>query len=160
MTDKEYEIEKKRIRALANRWIRPLGLNWWKLDFEYERFDFHEEIDDKGESTVDKGVIACCSASPEYLEAKIVFYLRKTKSLSDDDLEDTFVHELMHVFVSPMSTKETVKQEEFTATTLARAFIWLRKEVENELEKERKKRRSKVRGVSAKGKRKSVVQPR
>lgn len=125
MTDKEYKIEVERIRKLIKKWRSPLGLGWWKVTFEYER----EEPEEDGKTEyaprdVD-GIwrnVAVTRCDPNYLLATITFYLIQTRKLSDDELEETFVHECMHIILSPMHTRRMAAQEELVATQLARAF--------------------------------------
>jgi len=126
MTDKEYRQQKQRVRKLIKKWVRPLGLNWWRIDFAYERINKHE-----GQPTyapMDVGgyfeVVMETRCDPYYLKAHITVYLQVTQDLDDDDLEQSFLHELMHVFLSPMKTKQKAGEEELVATKLAQAFMW------------------------------------
>lgn len=127
MTDKEYETEKKRIRKYIDQWARPIGLGYWKIDFVFERVNYQKSITD-GKRMIDESVHAECDVRPNYLEATITFYLRNTIKVDKDELEETVVHELMHIFLSPMSTKDTMDPEEIVATTLSRGFIKIRNE--------------------------------
>lgn len=140
MTDAEYKKEKKRIQALAKKWIKPIGLGWWRINLAYARDDFHEEIRDNNSYT-NNGVAASCSAEPNYLHATITFYLRVTKTMPDDELEEAFIHELMHIFLSPMSTDEKEDEEERVATTLARGFVWIMEHYSEKPKKVGKKRK-------------------
>ncbi len=127
MTDREYEFQKARIRKLTKKWVKPLGLNWWRIDFFYSRHK-HNENDTYDYSPKDiKGhwVSAMDTrADPYYLTATITFYLPILESIDDDELEEYYVHELMHIFLRPMHEKKTAAQEELVATKLAQAFIW------------------------------------
>jgi len=66
-------------------------------------------------------------ADYNYLQATIIAYLPQVKELTDDDLEETYLHECMHILLSPMKHKSLAKEEELVATQLARAFIWSKK---------------------------------
>lgn len=127
MTDKEYNYERNRIRKLISRWRDRLGLGWWRIDFEYER----EEPEFTGSTDyapldID-GIwrnVAVTRCDPNYLKATIVFYIVQIRKLDDEELETVFVHECMHVILSPMHTKQTAKSEELVATKLAQSFIY------------------------------------
>lgn len=128
MTDKEYKQQKERVRKLIKRWVRPLGLNWWKIDFVYERSEKTQDDTDYSPKAI-KGKWTCAldtSCDPYYLTAEIRAFLPILQDINDEDLEEYFVHELMHVFLSPMHSKKTAKEEEQVATKLAQAFIWSR----------------------------------
>ena len=43
MTDKKYEKEKARVKAIFDKWKKVFGLQQWHIDFEYERDDFHKD---------------------------------------------------------------------------------------------------------------------
>lgn len=126
MTDKEYKVELKRIKKLIKKWPKNIGLGWWRIDFQYIRDDVNTEetsyspkvMDGKWES------IMVTTCDPYYLKAKIEIYFKFTSQLKDDELEHAFLHELMHIFMSPMHTKQKAKEEELVATQLAKAFIW------------------------------------
>lgn len=128
MTDKEYRFEKKRIEKLIKKWRTPLGLGWWNIQFTFER----EEPELRGEheyAPKDMNgnwiVVADTRVDPYYLRAFMRFFVLQTQSLKDDELEDTFLHECMHILLSPMHSKSTSKEEETVATKLAQAFVWV-----------------------------------
>lgn len=112
------------------RWMTPLGLKWWS----------HIEVELLRTPKTDNGPTAYAPkvvkdswttametvCDPYYLTARVSVYLPVTAPLSDDDLEITFLHELMHVMLSPIHTKTTSKEEEHVATKLAQAFVWVR----------------------------------
>lgn len=120
MTDKEYNEQRTRVRKLIKKWHQTLGLNWWRLKYEFKREKSEKDSDDDK----DWATTARCIASPNYLDATIIFYLPEIATMDDNELEETVLHEMMHVFLSPMSTKEKDDEEERVATTLARAFIY------------------------------------
>lgn len=123
MTDSEYEAQKARIQALIERWVKPLGLAWWKLNFEWERDRCKDDVTlGDGYST---HVAMRCYADWRYMEATIIVFLPSVAERRDDELEPLFVHELMHVFLREMREKG-LDHEERVATTLAKAFVWVR----------------------------------
>ncbi|MGA9769182.1 MAG: hypothetical protein WBV94_09085 [Blastocatellia bacterium] len=122
MTDAEYDKLKDKIRALAEKWVKPLGLNQWKIDLTYKREGLATTEDNARENW---GVAARTPVLWQYLSASIEFNMPYLAEFSDEDLEYIFVHELMHIFLNEMR-EEGIKHEERTATTLAWAFIWLR----------------------------------
>jgi hypothetical protein len=126
MTDKEYEKQKKRIQKLIRKWVKRLGLGWWKIDFNY-----HRELRNEPTNYNPNGEWNCPMATGSdfyYLTASVDVYLSVIKDVSDELLEECFLHEMMHIFLKPMSTGKTAKEEELVATKLARAFIWSQKD--------------------------------
>jgi hypothetical protein len=128
MTDKEYRIQKARIRKLIKKWVKPLGLGWWRVTFDYHREQPPSNTDYAPKSVNGTWVSAMTTmADPYYLTATIDCYLNVLKDCKDDDLEEYFVHELMHVLLSPMHHKKKAAEEELVATKLAQAVIWTNK---------------------------------
>lgn len=131
MTDKEFNLQKKRVSALIKKWVKQIGLGWWTIEYEF----FRESIDPSEKTTYEPPVISgrfVCSMATQadyyYRIAKISFYLPECKEISDSRLESCFVHELMHIFLSPMRSKSKSGEEEQVATSLADAIIWAREE--------------------------------
>lgn len=129
MRDKEYNFQKKRIQKLIKKWVGPLGLRWYRLKFNYHDVPNMEESDYEPKS-IDgmwETAMATC-ADHNYCTASIDFYLPTIAKIKDDDeVEEYFIHELMHIFLRPMHSKETAAQEELVATKLAQAFFWVTK---------------------------------
>lgn len=129
MTDKQYKEQKARMKKLINKWVAPLGLNWWKLQYEWIRSDH-----DGGETTYmpftgkDQKFTCIMSVVTDYYykTATIQFYLLTLMDYSDEELERHFVHECMHIHLKAMQTKQKAAEEELVATSLADAFIWVR----------------------------------
>lgn len=119
MNDEEFERQKERIQALREKWVGPLGLKWWCTNWKYDRGDIADS-DGYGNYPV-----AHCRADWRYLEATIEWSLPRVVNLSDQELENVLVHELMHIFVNEMREGK-LKHEERVCETLARAFVWLR----------------------------------
>lgn len=129
MDDAEYEHQKARIQALIERWLKPLGLHWGRTTFIYERDsgEFQRLRDEHcgDNSGLDRPAVAFCTADWRYGQASIYFNMLVVAGEDDDVLEEYFVHELMHIFLSEMR-EEGRDHEERVATTLAKAFLWLR----------------------------------
>lgn len=130
MTDAEFDPQKKRIQVLADKWLAPLGLLWWRIDIEYSRGPLI--IDGKpSEETIGKA-----SVKWEYQAATLSFNLAKFVSFTDEEAEAVFVHECCHVLVHqmrewcqtetlPADTMDRVmKHEEYVVSSMAKAFIW------------------------------------
>jgi hypothetical protein len=126
MNDKEYETQKGRIKKLTAKWVKAIGLGWYKINIEYIREEKQPENTDYSPKVIDgKWVTALdTSCDPYYLTAQIRCYLPILKDMDDEDLEEYFLHELMHIFLSPMHTKAKAKEEELVCTKLAQAFVW------------------------------------
>lgn len=123
MTDKEYNKQKKRIQLLHKKWHDTLGLSWWRVTYAYSREGIGKhEAAYESESA---GMIgAMCETDSNYLTATITFYLPNLAEISDDILEEIFLHECMHILINPMSHKDKSAEEERVATMLARALAW------------------------------------
>src|SRR6266704_788775 len=139
MTDKELAKQKRRIQILADRWLRPLGLLWWRIDIEYSR----EPI-----PTVDPDWVcnAKCTAKWEYLRATLAFSMPNIADHDDQELERIFVHECCHALVNEMrmwgppklseqELDEAMKHEERVVCALTAAFLWTRKDGQKKLRK-------------------------
>ena len=126
MNDQEFEAQTERIRVLAERWAKPLGLGWWhvRLKFERDSDEFAERTKATGAATT----LAVCTADWRYMEATITWNMRLVAAQDDDELERDVLHELMHVFLKEISVDDPNHRasEERVATTLAKAFIWIR----------------------------------
>lgn len=131
MTDAEYNVQKKRLTALQKKWLLPLGLRWWKVTFSYSR----EPL--KSDEAEGRTCLAQTLVDWEYLKATVTFDMQCIADESDEDLEETFVHECMHIFVHEMrmwagpevtveKQEEAMKHEERVVTQLANAVIWTR----------------------------------
>jgi hypothetical protein len=141
VTDAEYEAQRVRIRALIDRWVDALGLKWWHLDFAYTR--------DSGDFEVNGNpapqAVACCAADWRYGTATVSWNMPAVARQDDDKLEMIFVHELMHIFLNEfrrllpedgkldlVGRDDWLAHEERVASTLARAFLWLRDDMTKE----------------------------
>lgn len=130
MNDAEYAAQKARIVALIERWPKPLGLAWWRITHVYDR-----DTTPPGGSSAASQVTARCDADWRYLYGRLTWYMQAVADLEDDELEQVFVHELMHVFLNELRHDDPNHNaaEERVASHLASAFIWLRQHCEREL---------------------------
>lgn len=127
LTDKEFEAQKNRLRALFWKWETILGLRLWqRVDLIFDREFFSEERTGHPHNCV-----AYADASWEYLKGSVTFSLPKLIDLDDDELDYVVRHEFAHLLVNQMREydgsrhKETVKHEEMVVTRLAQAFDWV-----------------------------------
>ncbi len=102
----------KRITRLTAEWKKKLGLGDWTLHVSFEG------------SRGDMARACVLERHWEYRFAVIEFYTDTCKN--DDDLETHVVHELLHCVLAEMECKRR-KHEERVVTTLAEAFIELKK---------------------------------
>lgn len=152
MNDKTYRTQKRRLKALAAKWFKCLGLLWWKISISYDRTG--EAFASKGKS---EGVwcgIALVAANWEYRLAKMTWNMPLLPELNDAELEGKFLHECGHILVREMrewavegSTDHAVQHEERVVTGLENAFAWVWAEATRVAAKPRELRRRK-RGVT------------
>lgn len=126
MNDKEYEKQKKRVTKLWNKWRSPLGIGWWRVTVIYSRdkstgstLYAPPDVDGSFECVFD------VRSDYYYKTATITAYLPVVKDLKDELLERSFIHELMHIQLKAMQHKDTAKEEELVATSLADAILWV-----------------------------------
>lgn len=121
MNDREYAKQKKRIQALIERWVKPIGLGYWTINFEYSR----ERL---GEAHVaEYDTLARTTSSWEYRHGLISFSMPNVMEIDDEELERAFVHELMHIFLNEMRDWTTDNNhEERVASELTSAMLWVR----------------------------------
>lgn len=120
----EHDHQKARIERLFQRWIKRIGLGWWRIDIDYADglIGRHEDPDDCWST------VMVCEPAWQYMKASIAVSLQQCVGVSDEDLESYIVHELMHVFLSEMreTDDQEHKHEDRVASTLTNAFLWLR----------------------------------
>jgi hypothetical protein len=118
--------EKKRVIELANKWFNLLNLYHWRILFTFKSKKEEEGVAYRpGElKVIDNAweITMSTVVDPYYLVAKITVWLPVIKEMDDDELEETFLHECVHIMVSPISKPNKSKEEELVATTIARAL--------------------------------------
>lgn len=116
-TKREEQIA--RIRALADKWLKPLGFPWWrKIEFVY--------YDDRSHFTTSGHCEAVMITRPSraYLEAIVDINLALVQGSTDADLEYYFVHEMVHILTDEFEPDGDRRENiERTVTQIARAFI-------------------------------------
>ena len=126
MNDADFDVQRQRLVALSEKWIKPLGLGWWNIAFAYHRDDYVP----LGTTARDDS-LAKCRASWRYGNALISFNMPLVLEQDETDLEVAFLHELMHIFLNEMrwtadNSSDSLDHEERVASTLTKAFLWLR----------------------------------
>jgi hypothetical protein len=128
VNDAEAEAQKDRVRALWDRWGDPLGLVLWSVRFAWDRTAAKDD-DNPGGATVWRKHFQV-SADWRYLDALVTAYLPNLEPLDDAMLEQSFLHECMHIFLNELRgagfTKDFGAREERVATVLAKAFQGVR----------------------------------
>ena len=123
---KDKKNEKKRIIDLANKWFQLLNLYQWKIMFSFkEKKESIDAVYKPGElKMVDDiwEIAMTTQVDPYYLQAKITVWLPVIADMDDDELEETFLHECIHIMVSPISRPNKSKEEELVATNIARGI--------------------------------------
>lgn len=127
MNDTEFETQQQRLHELSEKWIKPLGLGWYKIDFAYAR----EEYRPPKETTSKDDSLAYCHTDWRYGFATITWNMPEVANQKDDDLERAFVHELMHIFVHEMrwtadNSSDSLDHEERVCSNLTNGILWLR----------------------------------
>lgn len=133
LTDKEFALTEKRIKALIKKWAEPLGFNWWKMTYSYVRNP--EDMPERGDRRTGDSGWSCTASTHtawEYRDAKISFNMPACFLEKDDELEKVFVHELCHVLVNEMRELapherpfiEWIAHEESVCTSLQRTIMW------------------------------------
>ncbi len=126
MNDAEFDAQRVRLQALSEKWIKPLGLGWYALDFVYARDNYKPPG-----TTAKEDSLAYCSTDWRYGHAAITWNMVEVIEQDENKLEVAFVHELMHVFLNEMrwtanNDSDSLDHEERVASTLTKAFLWLR----------------------------------
>jgi len=119
MTDKEYRDQKKRVQKYIDKWFNAMGLGWFQVDMDWVR----------AEKTDSSGTAAEVSTTWQYRNARISWYLPVLAELDDDKLENTVVHEFVHILINPLTlvdkSEDLSTQHEYATECIARAFQWV-----------------------------------
>jgi len=118
MTDKEHNDQIKRIKKYIKKWLKPMGLGWYKVDIFYNRMP-DKDINDASATT---------ECMWQYRKANVNFYTCVTVGLSDEELENIVIHEFVHILLNPLyqENERMSLQNEYATETIARAFEWVR----------------------------------
>jgi len=127
MKKKDFLIQRKKVIQFYKKWKPLLKLDNWSI-----RFDFREEKEDtgieyqKGEFRTINGayeLVMKTTCDPYYLQTVIDVYCPVLVNYTDDEIEESLIHELMHVMVSPLSPNKKTMVEESVVTLLARSLM-------------------------------------
>lgn len=119
MTDKQYAAQKKRVMQVWEKWFSDIGMGWWAVELEWSR-----EREEDSWTT-----IAVTHANWQYRTGNVKFFLPTCADLSDDQLEEAVVHEMVHIMaegIHDLRDDQAREITEYTVTTIARALIWAR----------------------------------
>lgn len=124
MNDEETAVQKARVEALYERWVKPLGLAWWDWEIVWHRGDIPGQ----------DGAMFNIHVRFEYQDITLDVCLPKVEKESDKHLERAFCHEVGHVFTIPLkdAASRNVDQdamhfiEEHQASAIGSALQWLR----------------------------------
>jgi hypothetical protein len=108
---------KKLIRKYFKWWVKWTGLGYWDI---VAIFSNETEPRDNGYLS-----IGHCDCEWKYQTATITFHPKDMRHLTEKQIEEAVVHELMHVFLNEMREGE-IHHEERCATALQKAFLWVR----------------------------------
>lgn len=122
MTDKEYREQKKRVRKLFDRWMKPVGMGWFHVEFEWGR-----ALNEDQPREVMKTEVTW-----EYREVTFIVRLPACVALSDERLEHIVVHELSHALTGGFMAQLDLSNDainqimETTTENVANALLWAR----------------------------------
>lgn len=117
MTDKQFAAQKKRVMSFWDKYFKDIGMGWWAVDVNWSR-----EREEGSPNTV-----GLTNASWEYRTGSVTFFLPECAELTDDQLEESVVHEMVHIIAEGIhDTRDDQAREitEYTVTSLARAIVW------------------------------------
>ncbi len=126
MKQKRIDNEVKRVSVHYQWWKKHLGLEDWHIEVIY--FDKPFSKPPKGQRK-QNAIYADATCDWQYKRARIRVNLQQIRHMSDQQIEATIVHELMHVRLNEMhnwTADDGTYHEERVATELASAFIWTR----------------------------------
>jgi len=112
----------KQCKKSFDFWTTWLGLRWWHVDAVYCA-DWKSVSSEFG----DENVVGRCYADWKYLKATIYInvLLMVEQGYNREEIDQVVLHELTHVLVNEMR-EEGIEHEERVATTLTKAFLWVR----------------------------------
>lgn len=116
MTDKEFKALSRLIDKIFKRWTSTLGFRRWTIHTNIYR-DLKEGSPDTS---------ASCDAQWEYQNMWIKFYGPKLVGLSEKQVEEVVLHEMIHGMVNQMRLWSSSKMhhEESVVTALTQAILW------------------------------------
>lgn len=131
MTDKAFKRQKKRVQKYLRHWKVMLGLGVWRIDV-----DWYDGRLPETRSLNDRDVVlADIHVSWEYLKATMRVNVAAVAGLSDEQLEEVIIHELLHAVVNEMrnySADDGIYHEERVVSTLTSVIGWVRDHYQTE----------------------------
>ena len=123
MKRKAFKQQRKRIQALADKWISPIGLSWWSFTLHYHRS--RRSYKKATGHDARKSAATCCT-DWRYQAAEVHFNCPLWAYLADGEAERALVHELMHAVLAelPLQGGDGQDHLERVCTALASAFVW------------------------------------
>lgn len=124
MNDADFAFQEKRINHCFNFWVKRLRMlrRGWVFDLYFDRVggDFREG---KGKNDGWR-VIARSRPQWEYMRGTITFNMPEIVTVTDDELDQVMVHELLHFVVAEMSEPDDDgKHEERVVTALTLIIV-------------------------------------
>ncbi len=101
--DREMRVQSRRVEKLMNKWPDRLGLTHWNIKLEMCATSSRDD----GEITW--RVSFQTATLWQYMDSIITAYVPAIAEMSDDQVEEAFVHELCHILVGEMSNCSTDK---------------------------------------------------
>ncbi len=119
MKRRKFKAQVKRVKAVLDKWLAPLGLKWFLIDVLY--YGRGEEFP-KGSL-----VLARVVADWRYMTAQVRINAPLAAEYNDERLERMVVHELIHVILQEMQdTPGDQGHLERVVEMLTNAFRWVR----------------------------------
>lgn len=116
---KEIALVEKRARSYFEKWSWIAERYGWEIDVKYR-----EETRDMPRVRSVIGSLAAALFDFGALHATIEFDLEYNLDQCDADIEDTVVHELVHVMLAPIySTAYTEQSLEYTVVSITRVLL-------------------------------------
>lgn len=126
MNDKDYKLQKTRVKKIFDAWRKRMGMGWFHFEVEYYRV-----YDEDNRSTLGKAFYS----NWMYRQFEIHFYLPATQDTTDDsEIEDMIVHELVHCITAPLAcnmsgtdTNDEYRRNLIEQTTdiITKGFVWV-----------------------------------
>lgn len=115
------------IKKLFSKWEYLVTSYGWKFDVYY--YDTYEDMPPKVEATPTTLMVTGCDF--QHLRGDIHVNLRVCQNFVEENnetIEETVVHELVHLLVSPITDFDVPETPtEYVVTTLSRLFMGMRK---------------------------------
>lgn len=130
MNDREYKRQKRRIKALAEKWDGPLGMRWWRVTDVYCREGLDETAPE--DAAQNWKAVARCRIKWMYRQLVVSWDMPMVADTTDAEIEEHFVHERVHAIVNEMRewmdhpANIAIDHEERVVCMLTSALLWVR----------------------------------